>query len=61
MGGKTPAEIAIAVAAQILQIQQHIIERGTRPMPVENSRLVRPAAPQCSDRGADCTRLAAKA
>jgi xanthine dehydrogenase accessory factor len=56
-GGKLPAEIAISVAAQILQIQQ----RTRMPMPAETLRLVHPAAADCGDCGTGCARLAASA
>jgi xanthine dehydrogenase accessory factor len=59
VGGKLPAEIAISVAAQILQIQQRMIEEDARTMPVRSPRLVHPAAPGCGDCGADCANLVA--
>jgi len=52
-GGKLPAEIAISVAAQILQIQQR-----AKAMPVEPLRLV---PSDCGDCAGDCARLAANA
>jgi xanthine dehydrogenase accessory factor len=59
VGGKLPAEIAISVAAQILRTQQQIIEKGTMPMPAQDTRLrlVRAAAAaDCGDCTADCDR-----
>jgi xanthine dehydrogenase accessory factor len=58
-GGKLPAEIAISVAAQILQIQQRKLA-----MPVQSEprvRLVHPAKADCGDCAGDCSRLAANA
>ena len=55
-GGKLPAEIAIAVAAQILQIQQQM--KVARPKPARTAmRLVHPATSDCGDCGGDCARL----
>jgi len=61
VGGKLPAEIAISVAAQILQIQQRMIEKDLRTMPARPPRLVHPATPDCGDCGAECARMAANA
>jgi xanthine dehydrogenase accessory factor len=58
-GGKLPAEIAISVAAQILQIQQRIKEKGASPMP--RVRLVHPAAAACGDCATSCAKQAASA
>ena len=60
-GGKLPAEIAISVAAQILQIQQRLIEKDARTMPATAPRLVHPATPECGDCGDRCARMAANA
>jgi xanthine dehydrogenase accessory factor len=49
-GGKLPAEIAISVAAQILQIQQRM--RGARPMPARTQ--IRLVAGDCGDCGGKC-------
>jgi xanthine dehydrogenase accessory factor len=54
-GGKLPAEIAISVAAQILQIQQRM--KDARPLPAPaRVRLVHPPAADCGDCGAECSR-----
>lgn len=58
-GGKLPAEIAIAVAAQILQLQQQRTTKDTRPMPGKTPRLVHSA--ECGDCAAGCEQLAARA
>jgi xanthine dehydrogenase accessory factor len=51
-GGKLPAEIAISVAAQILQIQQmKDVRRTPARTPV---RLVHPTASECGDCSGDC-------
>jgi xanthine dehydrogenase accessory factor len=54
-GGKLPAEIAISVAAQILQIQQRI--KDMRPMTTQIPRLVHSA--ECADCTGDCAQHAA--
>ena len=60
-GGKLPAEIAISVAAQILQIQQRRVVMSAEPL-----RLVHPApkaqGAECpSDCAGDCSRMAVSA
>ena len=61
-GGKLPAEIAISVAAQILQIQQRQLQRttkDTRPMPAKIPGLVHSA--DCGDCDGACARVVARA
>jgi xanthine dehydrogenase accessory factor len=54
-GGKLPAEIAISVAAQILQIQQ----RAMQTMPANiKVRLVHSATAECGECGGECARMA---
>jgi xanthine/CO dehydrogenase XdhC/CoxF family maturation factor len=60
-GGKLPAEIAISVAAQILQIQRQLIEKDVRTMPAKPPRLVHSATAGCGDCGAECASLVANA
>lgn len=60
-GGKLPAEIAISVAAQILQIQRRMIEKDVRTMPAKPPRLVHSTASGCGDCGADCAAKVANA
>jgi xanthine dehydrogenase accessory factor len=54
-GGKLPAEIAVSVAAQILQIQQRMLVEPRSKL----VRLVHPDA-DCGECASDCTRIVAR-
>jgi xanthine dehydrogenase accessory factor len=57
-GGKLPAEIAVSVAAQILQIRERMMKNNRQPLPAARMRLVHTAASDCGDCAGDCARLA---
>ena len=56
VGGKLPAEVAISVAAQILQIQQRVAEENVAPMPVHTVQM----SGDCGDCLGDCAQLAVR-